>query len=71
MRHFEIEYSDGQRYLAHEISEDELDEARKYGPIVSLTDEEYEEFQAHNRRHYAYQDKWKTIDNEWWAIYKK
>lgn len=71
MRHFEIEYSDGERYLSHEINEDELDEARKYGPVASFTDEEYEALQAHYRVHNAYQRQWAAIENEWWEIYKK
>lgn len=70
MRHFEIEYSDGERYLGHEIPEGELDEARKCGPVASFTDEQYEELKAHLAREAAYQRRWAAIENEWWELHK-
>lgn len=71
MRHFEIEYSDGQRHLGPEITEDDLDEARKHGPIASFTDEQYAELKAHLARGADYQRQWASIENEWWVTYKK
>lgn len=71
MRYFEIEYADGVRYLGHEVSEERLSEAEKHCPIVSFTDEQYEELRLHLAKEAAYQRQWANIESEWWETHKE
>lgn len=66
MKHFELHYKDGRRYLGEEISSEDLAKSIKLGPVVSFTDEEYETYREHCRKDAQIQSRWADVESVWW-----
>jgi hypothetical protein len=69
MKYFEIEYSDGRRWLREITNEEAV--SKDLGPVISLTDEEHAELQAFIAKDVLYQARWRDAENEWYINREK